>query len=163
MKQLTAKPTSVYFKPSRQPFESIKWLREGLCMNAKSLSTICHFVRPGSLKAAGLVIFCRRDLQSPTPRSIKNVEPVLLPVPQCKGLRIARLIETSNDESPTQNVIVTPLRIHLWLAKPIRIYTIRAVYKHPKGRPRCLVFDQSFEVAKFLHCQNQGVRKRLCP
>ena len=66
-------------------------------MNAKSLSTICHFVRPGSLKAAGLVI-CS------TPVDIKNVEPVLLPVPQCKGLRIALFVETSNVESPTQNV-----------------------------------------------------------
>lgn len=45
-----------------------------------------------------------------TPRSIKNVEPVLLPVPQCKGLRIARLVETSNAESPTQNAIVIPIR-----------------------------------------------------
>ena len=65
-------------------------------MNAKSLSTICHFVRPGSLKAAGLVI-CS------TPVDIKNVEPVLLPVPQCKGLRIALFVETSNAESPTRN------------------------------------------------------------
>ena len=36
--------------------------------------------------------------------NIKNVEPVLLPVPQCKGLRIAQSVETSNAESPTQNV-----------------------------------------------------------
>ena len=31
----------------------------------------------------------------------KNVEPVLLPVPRCKGSRIALLVETSNVESPT--------------------------------------------------------------
>ena len=44
-----------------------------------------------------------------------------------------------------------------------RPYTVRAVYKHPKGRSRCLVFDEQLEFAKFLHCQNQGARKRLCP
>ena len=27
--------------------------------------------------------------------------------------------------------------------------------------PRCFVLDWLFEVAKFLHCQNQSVRKRL--
>ena len=31
---------------------------------------------------------------------IKNVEPILLPVPRSKGLRIARLVETNNAESP---------------------------------------------------------------
>ena len=31
----------------------------------------------------------------------KNVEPVLSLVPQCKGLRIALPVETSNVESPT--------------------------------------------------------------
>ena len=66
----------------------------------------CHHhsvnVLPGSLKAAGLVI-CS------TPVDIKNVEPVLLPVPRSKGSRIARLVETSNVESPTQNDIVIPI------------------------------------------------------
>jgi len=38
--------------------------------------------------------------QISTPRSIKNVEPVLLPVPLHKGLRIALIVETSNAESP---------------------------------------------------------------
>lgn len=33
------------------------------------------------------------------------------------------------------------------MSHPMRI--IWAVYKHPKGRPRCLVFDQSFEFARF--------------
>jgi len=33
----------------------------------------------------------------------KNVEPVLLPVPRPEGSRIALFVETSNDESPTQN------------------------------------------------------------
>ena len=31
----------------------------------------------------------------------ENVEPVLSLVPQCKGLRIALPVETSNAESPT--------------------------------------------------------------
>ena len=34
---------------------------------------------------------------------IKNVEPVLLPVPRPEGSRIALFVETSNAESPTQN------------------------------------------------------------
>ena len=38
---------------------------------------------------------------------------------------------------------------------------MRAVYKHPKGRPRCFVFDNPFEVAKFLQRQNQSVQLRL--
>lgn len=98
-------------------------------------------------------------LLTPTPVDIKNVEPVLLPVPQCKGSRIARSVETSNDESPTQNVIVITHTDTLMAIKPpVHIHN-RAVYKHPKGRPRCLVFDRSFEFARFLHCQNQGVQK----
>lgn len=40
-----------------------------------------------------------------------------------------------------------------------RPYTIRAVYKHPKGRPHCFVFDNQFEFAKFLLSQNQSVQK----
>ena len=38
----------------------------------------------------------------------KNVEPSLLPVPRCKGLRIARIVETSNAESPTLMLIIIP-------------------------------------------------------
>ena len=34
-----------------------------------------------------------------------SVEPVLLPVPQCKGSRIALFVETSNVESPTPMLI----------------------------------------------------------
>lgn len=72
--------------------------------------------------------------------NIKNVEPVLLPVPRSKGLRIARLVETNNAESPHaecySNTHTTTVMTH-----KSYIYTIRAVYKHPKGRSRCLVFD----------------------
>ena len=80
----------------------------------------CHHhsinVRPGSLKAAGLVI-CS------TPVDIKNVEPVLLPVPQCKGLRIALFVETSNVESPTQNVYRKSLHaVHISRYAAIRIH-----------------------------------------
>lgn len=96
-------------------------------MNAKSLSTICHFVRPGSLKAAELVIYS-------TPVDIKNVEPVLLPVPQCKGLRIALFVETSNVESPTQNVYRKSLHIvhisrhaAIWIQYRLSINTLRGV------------------------------------
>lgn len=35
------------------------------------------------------------------------------------------------------------------------------MYITPKGHPRCFVFDNLFEVAKFLHRQNQSVQLRL--
>ena len=35
------------------------------------------------------------------------------------------------------------------------------MYIHPTGRPRCFVFDQSFEFSRFLHRQNQSVQLRL--
>ena len=38
---------------------------------------------------------------------------------------------------------------------------MRVVYKHPMRRSRCFVFDNLFEVAKFLHSQNQSVQLRL--
>ena len=96
-----------------------------------------------------------------TSGNIKNVEPVLLPVPRSKGSRIAQSVETSNAESPTQNVIAILIR-HTKLAVTPTC-TTWAVYKHPKGRPRCLVFNEQFEFARFSSRQNQGVRKRLCP
>ena len=37
------------------------------------------------------------------------------------------------------------------------IYT--EMYYHHMGRSHCLVFDNQFEVAKFLHRQNQSVQK----
>ena len=78
-------------------------------------------------------------------------------VPRCKGLRIARIVETSNAESPT------PMSIYFTLQDLGGLHQrpMRAVYKHPKGRPRCFVFDNPFEVAKFLQRQNQSVQLRL--
>ena len=37
---------------------------------------------------------------------MKNVEPVLSLVPQCKGSGIAQVVETSNAESPTYDVSI---------------------------------------------------------
>ena len=87
----------------------------------------------------------------------KNVEPVLLPVPQCKGSRIALFVETSNVESPTP--------MFIYIIYPSLFYiTFMTRYsssniKHPKGRSRCFAFDEQFELARFLHCQNQSVQK----
>ena len=50
-------------------------------MNAKSLSSICHFRAARLPEGCGLVI-CS------TPVDIKNVEPVLLPVPLHKALAL---------------------------------------------------------------------------
>jgi hypothetical protein len=77
-------------------------------------------------------------------------------VPRCKGLRIARIVETSNAESPTLMSIYVPCMTMVIYTK-----TNEGVYKHPKGRPRCFVFDNPFEVAKFLQRQNQSVQLRL--
>ena len=58
-------------------------------------------------------------------------------VPRCKGLRIARIVETSNAESPTPMNIYITLQDH----GDLHQWSMRAVYKHPKGRPRCFVLD----------------------
>ena len=83
-------------------------------------------------------------------------------VPRFKGLRVAQSVETSNAESPTM--------MHIHIQRPIigcyQKEPMRAVYKHPKGRSRCFVFDRLIEVAKFLNRQNQSVQIRLyvyCP
>lgn len=39
---------------------------------------------------------------------------------------------------------------------------LRTYIIHLKGRSRCFVSDNPYEVAKFLHCQNQSVQLRLC-
>lgn len=87
----------------------------------------------------------------------KNVEPVLLPVPHSKGSRIALFVETSNAESPTPMLMYMTRR-----TIPTRVFkaeTALGLYKHPKGRSRCFVFDEQLELARFLECQNQSVQK----
>ena len=95
-------------------------------------ATICYFVRPGSLKAAKLFFHVVTSM------NIKNVEPVLLPVPQCKGLRIARLVETNNAESPTQNVYKNSrCATHSDTLNAIRIH-YRLSINIPRGAPVAL-------------------------
>ena len=57
-------------------------------------------------------------------------------VPRYKGLRIARIVETSNAESPTPMFVYNP---------PSGILRTRCTkslhIKHPLGRSRCFVFD----------------------
>ena len=43
----------------------------------------------------------------------------------------------------------------------IPTHLLRNVYKHPKGRSRCFVFDRKFEFARFTYRQNQSVQLRL--
>ncbi len=67
----------------------------------------------------------------------KDVELPLLPVPRCKGLRIAQLVETSNVESPTlMYVYKTPLPIASLAGNEWRLYII-----HLRGIHCCFVFD----------------------
>ena len=78
----------------------------------------------------------------------------LLPVPQCKGLRVAQLVETSNAESPTlMYVYKTPLPFTSlaginggWHIIHLGAFTV------------ALFLTNCFEVAKFLHRQNQSVQ-----
>ena len=81
----------------------------------------------------------------------------LLLVPHSKGSRIARLVETNNAESPTPIVLYNS-PFPSWYKgrnqegiKGLYIYT-------PEGIHRCFVFDEQFEFARFLECQNQSVK-----
>ena len=81
------------------------------------------------------------------------MEPVLSLVPRFKGSRIARLVETSNAESPT------PMYRY---NTPLHHKAQQGLYNiHPEGIHRCFVFDQPIEFARFLNRQNQSVSKRL--
>ena len=91
----------------------------------------------------------------------KSVESILSLVPRHKGLRIALIVETRNAESPTPVSIYKSPSLTIddsidwsqwWL------YII-----HLMRRSRCFVFDNQFEVAKFLWCQTQSVQLRLIP
>ena len=61
-------------------------------------ATVCRFVRPGSLKAAKLLLFSGYHTKEHKKR---GASPVARST--CWGLRIAQFVETSNDESPTKN------------------------------------------------------------
>ena len=83
--------------------------------------------------------------------SFHNVKAFALPSQSKRATRI----------SPTKGLYTTMLAdnwVLLWL------YIINEAYiciHLTRGISRCFVLDWLFEVAKFLHCQNQSVRKRL--
>ena len=98
-----------------------------------------------------------------TPRSIKNVEPVLSPVPQCKGLRIARLVETNNAESPTQNVYRKSLHaVHISRHAAIRIHYGLSI-NTLRGVPVALFLTNRSKLRSSYTVKTKASRKRLCP
>ena len=80
-------------------------------------------------------------------------------VPQPIGLRIALFVETSNADSPTRGIYAITLTdywVQLWL------YVISEAHISihlSRGVPVALFLTNSFEVAKFIGCQNQSVQK----
>ena len=114
-----------------------------------------QIMRQGSLKLQVIIVLIGSSM---------NTKRGACPVTRstCWGLRIALPVETSNAESPTKNEYRYSPKLHD-RQNPCHTHTFRAVYKHPKGRPRCLVFDWQFEFAKFQHVKTKASRKRLCP
>ena len=93
----------------------------------------------------------------------KNVEPVLLPVPQCKGSRIARLVETNNAESPTQNVYSVSLHvIHTGRQSAIRIHYGLSI-NTLRGVPVALFLTNRLNLRDSYTVKTKASRKRLCP
>jgi len=93
----------------------------------------------------------------------QNVELVLLPVPRCKGLRIARLVETSNDESPTQNEYSgNPHAIQAGRHAAIRIHYGLSI-NTLRGVPVALFLTNRSKLRSSYIVKTKASRKRLCP
>lgn len=82
------------------------------------------------------------------------MEQVLSLVPQSKGSRIARIVETSNVQPHA-------VRICICLNNPLNQCVLARGYnkgcvQYTHWGVRCLVLDYSIEFARFLDCQNQS-------
>ena len=78
-------------------------------------------------------------------------------VPRFKGSRIARLVETSNAESPTPMNIYITLQGHTGYTNDQCGLYINI----PRGVTVALFLTNRFEFARFLNRQNQSVQLRL--
>ena len=122
------------------------------------VDTVCRFVRPGSLKAAKLLLFSSHHTNEH-----KTWSQVLLPVPLSKGLRIALIVETSNDESPTQNEYRKSLcAIHTGRHTAIRIH-YRLSINTLRGVPVALFLTNCSSLRSSYSVKTTASRKRLCP
>ena len=81
----------------------------------------------------------------------------LSPVPHSKGSRIARLIETSNAESPTPMDYIDTSTGHGFRGHS----PVACIQYTSRGVPVALFLTNRFEFARFLECQNQSVQLRL--
>ena len=81
----------------------------------------------------------------------------LSPVPHSKGSRIARLIETSNAESPTPMDYIDTSTGHGFRGHG----PVACIQYTSRGVPVALFLTNRFEFARFLECQNQSVQLRL--
>ena len=89
----------------------------------------------------------------------KNVEPILSLVPRSKGSGIAQVVETSNAESPTP---VYVYRKHSWQRTTKSLEANEGCIQYTSwGVPVALFLTTFARTARFLHCQNQSVQKRL--
>ena len=94
-----------------------------------------------------------------------------MPGPRSKGSRIALIVETEQRESPTLMYAIYTLR-HIYLiymtTPATEVVDVGEVWMNTiPWSFRCFVFDNQFEVARFLLRQTKAFRKRLllcmCP
>ena len=100
--------------------------------------------------ASGRLMFSGKDMH-------KKRGAGLSPVPHSKGSRIARLIETSNAESPTPMDYIDTSTGHGFRGHS----PVACIQYTSRGVPVALFLTNRFEFARFLECQNQSVQLRL--
>ena len=96
-----------------------------------------------------------------------------MPGPRNKGSRIALIVETEQRESPTLMYVYSTHRLYAYLYiytphQPPMVVDVGDVWMNTiPWSFRCFVFDNQFEVARFLLRQTKAFRKRLllcmCP
>jgi hypothetical protein len=114
--------------------------------------------------AARLPEGCEVSNLSSTPVDIKNVEPVLLPVPRLEGSRIARLIETNNAESPHAECYSNRPYGYTNDCHATRVYTQYGLSINiPRGVPVALFLTNRSNLRDSQVVKTKASRKRLCP
>ena len=92
------------------------------------------------------------------------MEPVLLPVPRSKGSRIARLVETSNDESPHAECYSYHPYGYTNGGYATRVYTQYGLSINiPRGVPVALFLTYRLKLRSSYSVKTKASRKRLCP
>ena len=92
------------------------------------------------------------------------MEPVLLPVPLHKGLRIALIVETSNAESPHAECYSNRPYGYTNDCHATRVYTQYGLSINiPRGVPVALFLTISSKLRSSYAVKTKASRKRLCP